>query len=90
MGSGHLKRTLGLAKIFAPNSAVLLENIGSPLNATLGQYDHPSRHPHSTSEEEGVIPQALLAPLGIDTSEYRILEHYDPKEKWDQQRLYSA
>jgi 2-polyprenyl-3-methyl-5-hydroxy-6-metoxy-1,4-benzoquinol methylase len=62
MGSGHLRRSLRLARLFGPESALLLEDMGQALA--------PS-------------PAALLEPLGVDCPPCRILEHYDPEERWD-------
>jgi 2-polyprenyl-3-methyl-5-hydroxy-6-metoxy-1,4-benzoquinol methylase len=69
MGSGHLRRSLRLAQIFGPDSAVLLEGLDDALGSG-------PQHRHSTV-------QALLAPLGLDSSACRFLERYDPAEPWD-------
>jgi 2-polyprenyl-3-methyl-5-hydroxy-6-metoxy-1,4-benzoquinol methylase len=71
MGSGHLRRCLGLARIFGPNSAVLLQGLENALgNGAVG----------ATAR---ATAQMLLAPLGFDQPPCRILERYDPSEPWD-------
>jgi 2-polyprenyl-3-methyl-5-hydroxy-6-metoxy-1,4-benzoquinol methylase len=79
MGSGHLRRCLGLSRIFGPHSAVLLEDLDNALGCenALGSGNALG------SKSGGAAAQKLLAPLGFDPPPCRILERYDPSVAWD-------
>jgi 2-polyprenyl-3-methyl-5-hydroxy-6-metoxy-1,4-benzoquinol methylase len=97
MGSGHLRRSLRLAQIFGPDSAVLLEGLDDALGSGPQHQGPASRHHGSGPQHPGSAPrhygsgpqhpgsavEALLAPLGLDSSACRFLERYDPAEPWD-------
>jgi 2-polyprenyl-3-methyl-5-hydroxy-6-metoxy-1,4-benzoquinol methylase len=83
MGSGHLRRSLRLAQIFGPDSAVLLEGLDDALGSGPQRQGPASRHYGSGPQHPGSAVEALLAPLGLDSSACRFLERYDPAEPWD-------
>jgi 2-polyprenyl-3-methyl-5-hydroxy-6-metoxy-1,4-benzoquinol methylase len=76
MGSGHLRRCLHLARIFGPDSAVLLEALEHALGSGPGLL-------RGVAPPRGSAAQTLLDPLGLDPAPCRILERYDAAEPWD-------